>query len=92
MSTVLAQGGILAELSRSWVDRVSQQLTSSGRRLEGGWPGTLSEARRLLVQSMSSPGADIQRGELEDLARTLYEQAKSQWLAVAARCPAPLDD
>jgi hypothetical protein len=81
-------GGIVAELSRRWVENLSAQLTQAGRRLEGGWPGTLSEARRLLTNRLAAPTTTITRPEFERLVKAIYDEAKSRWLAVAERCPA----
>ena len=74
---------MVAELSKSWVAKISTQLTVAGRPIEGGWPGTLSEARRLLISRLDDPTRAISRGEFDRLVRGIYDDARSQWLALA---------
>ncbi len=92
VSLARSAGEIVAELSQRWVENLATQLTTEGRRLEGGWPGTLSDARQLLTTRLSTPPTELPRSEFERLAKEIYATAKSQWLQVASRCPSPPPD
>ena len=89
--TIASDGDFLAEVSRRWVDETSTRLTQTGRRLEGGWPGTMSEARRLLAYQLAAPATNVSRPEFEYLVKTVYDDAKRRWRAVAERSSPTLD-
>jgi hypothetical protein len=85
-----------SDAGRQWAERFCQQLRRDGRAVQGGWPGTLAEARSIVRASMSDPAADRRRGlvtsqELEWLARIAYASARQDWLSRAERdtpdCP-----
>ena len=71
-----------------WTGAFFSELQREGRRVEGGWPGTVREARtraaneaaRVLGQS-SMPA--LTGEELDRLARITYEEARRSWLAKA---------
>jgi hypothetical protein len=72
--------------SAAWVDFMIALLEKQGRLIEGGWPGTVSEARRRLIVCLAAhpqePSLDCREmGLLVDL---LYRQAKELWLL---KCP-----
>lgn len=73
------------ELARRWFDEVAAQLTGAERELEGGWPGTLSDARRLLFRSLGDLAITPTRSEIECSTRAIYRAAKEMWLDVATR-------
>lgn len=81
---------IASELSHRWVKRVLDALLAQERSLEGGWPGTTSEARQIAIEWVRSDpppraAAGMQREQLEQLAKAVYDGAKKQWLALASR-------
>jgi hypothetical protein len=76
------------EAARAWTTEFRAELARDGRPLEGGWPGTMPEARmrasahasRALVErSMSALTYD----ELGRIARITYDEARRSWRAVA---------
>jgi hypothetical protein len=76
----------------AWAASFSEQLRKEGRRMAGGWPGTLSEARaRLFAQlsAMMGAGLVLANDEVDSLARATYGAAKNDWLAKAGRDPEP---
>lgn len=79
-------------MSRSWVEEIANGLTRTGRRLEGGWPGTMSEARRLLSVRLASTKNQVSRQEFDYLVKTLYDEARGRWLAIASRNQPALED
>jgi hypothetical protein len=73
-----------------WAEACRASLAKEGRLVEGGWPGTLSEARvrvaahvghALVEHAMSALTYD----ELGRAARLTYERARSAWLATPRR-------
>src|SRR5687767_11489282 len=70
-----------------WARSERESLHAEGRRVEGGWPGTLSQAREYLRGAMPNAAVQLSYEELSWLTRTLYDCARRDWLA--ARDPAP---
>jgi hypothetical protein len=83
---------VLADCVRSvaaaWVESWRAALRRDGRAMSGGWPGTIPEARALLVRSLtpelakrglSSPPAD----RLARASRDTYAAARRAWLAAS---------
>jgi hypothetical protein len=72
-----------------WAECCRVELKRQGRAIAGGWPGTISEARTRVALAWSRAHRKhrpaITHEELGWLARTAYEQAKRDWLAVAHR-------
>lgn len=74
----------IPELSARWVEEIAVGLAEAGRPLEGGWPATMSDARRLVLRY-------VRNGELSaatedaraELARGVYRQARSLWMSGA---------
>jgi hypothetical protein len=83
---------LVAELSNSWVQALAAQLAESGRRLEGGWPGTLSDARRLLARRLGALPTAVTRSEFDGLVKAIYVAAKRQWGQAARRAPSEPSD
>ena len=77
------------EESNAWVARLLGKLTAEGRAVEGGWPGTVSEARRLVATRIAtetvakSSFVAVTATQHEQLVRAVYSGAKKQWLAQA---------
>ena len=67
-----------------WTGAFFSELQREGRRVEGGWPGTVREARtraaneaaRVLTQGSM---AALTGEELDRLARITYEEARKSW-------------
>lgn len=95
---VLAEprGRLLREASEAigvrWVLDYSATVQQSGRRIEGGWPGTLPEARgRVLAslpQELSERGAaPLSPQELVIASAMASAEAKRRWQIAAKRRP-----
>lgn len=72
----------------AWVDHVRHDLSADSRRVCGGWPGTLREARaRTYAHFTNAAGARrygvLTADELELVARAAYGRARRQWLEQA---------
>lgn len=64
-----------------WVELHVKTLESEGRLIEGGWPGTISEARRRVVGCLAvHPQDAASKEELAVLVDTIYSEAKRLWL------------
>jgi hypothetical protein len=72
----------------AWAESFAEQLRREGRRMAGGWPGTLSEARAHLLACLR-PGVVLEGTEMQSLSRATYVAAKNDWLARAGRDPDP---
>jgi hypothetical protein len=73
------------DAAQTWTDACFAALAQEGRRIDGGWPGTMREARTraaaeatkaLQVLAMSV----LTHDELDRLAQTTYEKARRAWL------------
>jgi len=75
-------------IGASWA-RVLLDLTrDQGRAVDGGWPGTLPEARALVSLHLNRElgqhaMASLSPSELNTAVSIAYERAKRDWLAVA---------
>lgn len=67
------------DAGRAWADAVRERLHAEGRRAAGGWPGTLSEAKARLVDTLG-PGAMLSPEDQSRLARVLYAAARDCWM------------
>jgi len=75
---------LAADESAAWVEALFTQFESEGRLIEGGWPGTVSEARRRLMTRIAANPSDApERGELDRLVDLIYAKAKQRWLQVS---------
>jgi len=78
-------------LGVTWALDACQDVAQSGRRVEGGWPGTVPEARmrvlRDLARELAARGmAPLSQGELTSATATVYDRARREWqLAGKAR-------
>ena len=67
------------DAGRAWATDVRSALVDEGRRVCGGWPGTLSEAHsRMHVLDTDSELSHVER---QHLAAVLYGAAKARWLS-----------
>jgi hypothetical protein len=74
--------GLVEVESTKWVKFQIAQLEGEGRPIEGGWPGTVTEARRRLINCFAKlakqPSHDA--AEVTLLVDMLYGNAKEKWL------------
>lgn len=75
---------IAIDLAHDWTAAFRLELAREGRPIDGGWPGTLSEARAragqharaaLSKRAMAAPTAH----EVEHVARLTTEKARRVW-------------
>ena len=72
------------DAARRWATGIRSRTLSERRRTEGGWPGTLSEARSL-VEELLVPSlgveclAELVQVDREQVARFLYRSARTCW-------------
>jgi hypothetical protein len=88
--TELESAAIAAGLA--WAASCTEQLRREGRRVAGGWPGTLSEARGRLTAHLVAQlgrGFVLANDEIESLAKATYNAARTDWLSKAGRDPTP---
>lgn len=64
-----------------WAAEVRSQTVADKRRVSGGWPGTMSEARaRVARLAAEASRLDAAADAREQAARALYESARNWWL------------
>ena len=77
----------LVGLGNTWASTYSQKMSQANRNVEGGWPGTLAEARALVfrelatelaARDMAAPSAR----ELAASAASVNEHARAEWLRI----------
>ena len=76
----------VARTASNWTNRWFRTLADDGRRVEGGWPGTLPEARARIAADAERALGDLSmpaltQDELGRLTRMTYEEARRLWLA-----------
>ena len=88
MTTVVAREALIEQAAmaaaRAWATACRVALVREGRRVEGGWPGTLPEAR---MRASAEAGRALAResmtalthDELGRLARITYDEARKTW-------------
>ena len=74
------------ETAREWVSRCIDDLVRDGRRIEGGWPGTLKEGRGLCAELAARMLAHLSMlalasDELDRTAHLAYVEARRLWTA-----------
>jgi hypothetical protein len=64
-----------------WAEREREALEREGRLPEGGWPGTLTEAKAIAVSLRARSGAAqaLTADELVSFTHETYAQAKRAW-------------
>lgn len=74
--------GIVESESTKWVESMVSLLEDEGRPIEGGWPGTVSEARSRLLTRLAEQKKESPRDsdELAVLVDLLYSQSRQLWL------------
>ncbi len=84
---VLQQAAV--RTARTWTSAWFRALAGDGRRVEGGWPGTVPEARARIASDAARTleglsMAALTRDELSRVTRMTYEEARRLWRANAA--------
>ena len=77
--------GPALKTAERWAARVLSELQAESRRIRGGWPGTLSEARALLAgdllpQLAGESLVELKRVGQDEVARFLYQGAREYWI------------
>ena len=64
-----------------WAEREREALKREGRLPEGGWPGTLTEAKAIAVSLRAGRGVarELTADELASFTHETYAQAKRAW-------------
>jgi hypothetical protein len=80
-------------LGVSWALDSCADVTRSGRRVEGGWPGTVPEARmrvlRGLTHELAARGlAPLSQTELNVATSAVYDRARREWQLAGKTRPA----
>src|SRR3954466_2451286 len=75
-------------LGVTWAADACDDVAQSGRRLEGGWPGTVPEARMRVLQELTRELAEqglppLSHIELVAATAGAYERAKRDWQLAA---------
>lgn len=71
---------IATAIGRMWATEVVARLRSADRDIEGGWPGTLAEARARIRAELRRP---LALELIEELARVAYAAARLDWRHVS---------
>jgi hypothetical protein len=79
----LAIAEIAETLAHAWVDGLKSELARDGRKMTGGWPGTLGEAKMRALRGL--PRELAQRGLAQPLVPADYDRASKALYAVARK-------
>jgi hypothetical protein len=75
-------------IGEAWAQAFVVDLRSNEREVVGGWPGTLREARRLVLARLGASNSTvINTDALQLLARTAYDAARRSWQAISEPDP-----
>jgi hypothetical protein len=82
-SALLSEAALL--VGSRWARGWCEEMSRTGRAVEGGWPGTLPEARMRVAEYFRIECArrhlsELDPAELALATRSAYEQAKRDWL------------
>jgi hypothetical protein len=75
-----------SQIGEAWVDEYVRDLQAQERTPVGGWPGTMSEARRRVLTRLA---VILEPARLNELARVANVAAKRGWQAVCEPDPEP---
>jgi hypothetical protein len=80
---VLCEQPIL--LGQTWATEWVQSMRNEGRRVSGGWPGTLPEARMKVQEHFerelsSRKMLPLSQEEVTQITTLVYERARNEWL------------
>jgi hypothetical protein len=76
-----------AHIGARWAQAWCEEMERTGRAVEGGWPGTLPEARMRVaeyfrVECARQRWSELDAAELMLATRSAYAQAKRDWFRV----------
>jgi hypothetical protein len=79
-----------ADTARTWAQSYRHELVREGRLAEGGWPGTLAEARTRVARDAAKALVELAWPaltfeELNRIARITYREAGRVWRTQAPR-------
>jgi hypothetical protein len=74
------------DTASAWMKQLKENLALEGRAVEGGWPGTINEARgrcaALAARVLAANAMPaLARDELGSLTRIAYDEARRRWRA-----------
>jgi hypothetical protein len=77
-------------VGQRWFATWRADLLKEGRHIEGGWPGTMPEARALVAAPLASAFTQrrliaVSNEELVFAARAAYDEARRAWLTSPER-------
>jgi hypothetical protein len=79
---------LAAAIGEAWADSFVVDLRASERDVVGGWPGTLREARRLVIARFPArEHPTLDTDALQLLARHAYDAARRSWQAISEPDP-----
>lgn len=72
------------DVGSRWAEALCERLRGEGRTVDGGWPGTVPEARVLVTSYVetavvSRGGGKLSADEIASLTNTAYQEAKRAW-------------
>lgn len=74
----------------AWAQKVARALRAERRGIVGAWPGTMREARALVIGALSPARlGTIEDAEMQALVRAVYEAARRAWDQVSEPDPEP---
>jgi hypothetical protein len=81
-------------VGQTWASDWIRNMQNEGRRVCGGWPGTLPEARvraqeRLDRELRARGMSQLSQDELNQVTPLVYEHAKNEWLRVVKEVRTP---
>lgn len=86
--------GLLPEaeaIGHAWAQECASDLRSRDRGIVGAWPGTVREARSLVMTRLPAartrPSLDTEL--LQQLAHATYDAARKSWQAICEPDPEP---
>ena len=73
-----------ADTARTWAQSYRHELVREGRLAEGGWPGTLAEARTRVAREAAKALVELSMpaltfDELNRIAKLTYREAGRVW-------------
>ena len=78
---------LAVQAGEAWADARVGEVRRAGRRIVGGWPGTVNEGMTWVLATIGGrvAHAELSIRDLRALARTAYGTARTRWLAMSER-------
>jgi hypothetical protein len=78
------------QTARDWTSRWLRTLADDGRPVDGGWPGTVQEARGCVATAVGRALVErampaLTRDELSRITRMTYDEARRLWRTSAGK-------